>query len=62
MIEFLCALLFAVIVVGLIYWLVTQLPLSPPLKQIAQGLCIAILLFWVLKIAGMVGPAWRLPR
>jgi ABC-type siderophore export system fused ATPase/permease subunit len=46
-----------VIVLGLIYWLVTMLPLPEPFKQIAIVIIVVICLLYLLSMLfGMVGP------
>jgi len=58
MISLLFSLLIALIVVGIIYWIATLLPIPEPFKKIALALCLLILLIWVLNIVG-IGSSWR---
>lgn len=60
MIGILFTILIAVIVVGLVYWIVSMLPLPAVPKQIAMVVCALILLIWILNIIGFVGPTWRI--
>lgn len=47
-------LLIVVIVIGLVYWLVLQLPLPPPFKMIAQVIVVLVAIFWLLSLIGVV--------
>jgi len=47
-------LLIIVIVLGLLYWLVTLLPLPAPFKNIALVIVILIAIVWLLSVAGML--------
>jgi hypothetical protein len=53
-------LLVIVIVLGLVYWLVMQLPLPAPFKMIAQVIMILVAIFWLLGVAGMLPSRMRL--
>ncbi len=44
----LISLLIAIIVMGLMYWLITMLPLPQPFKQIATVILILICIVWLL--------------
>lgn len=44
----LLGLLFACIVCGLFYWIVSLLPIPSPFKRIAQVACALFLLAWIL--------------
>jgi hypothetical protein len=48
--PFLFSLLVMVIVLGLIYWLITMLPLPPPFKNIALVIIVVICLIYLLGI------------
>jgi heme A synthase len=55
--PFLFSLLVLVIVLGLIYWIVTLLPIPPPFKQVALVIVIVICLIYLLGILfGAVAP------
>lgn len=47
-------LLVMVIVAGILYWIVTLLPLPEPFKTIAIVIVILIILFWILGMVGMI--------
>jgi hypothetical protein len=57
----LVGLLVAVIVAGLIYWLITMLPLPAPFKTIAIVVFILICILWLLGGSGLIhtGPIFR---
>ena len=62
----LISLLVAVIVIGLLYWLITLLPLPDPFKKIVVVIFILIVIIWLLGFTGILGsgPYWgghRLP-
>jgi len=50
----LISLLILVIVCGLLWYLVSMLPLAAPFKTIAQVVVILIAIIWVLRVAGML--------
>jgi multisubunit Na+/H+ antiporter MnhB subunit len=55
--PFLFSLLVMVIVLGLIYWLMTMLPLPEPFKQIALAIVVMICLLYLLgMLFGMASP------
>jgi hypothetical protein len=49
----LITLLVAVIVAGILYWIVTLLPLPQPFKNIAICILLLIFLLWLLSFAGV---------
>jgi hypothetical protein len=55
-------LLVAVIVAGLIWWLLTMLPIPEPFKKIVLVLFILICIIWLLGFSGLVSPGWYGPR
>ncbi len=59
MIETLVSLLIVLIVAGLIWYIISLIPLPPPFKVIAQVVCGLILLLWLLNILGLFGVGWR---
>jgi hypothetical protein len=55
--PFLFSILVTVIVLGLIYWVVTMLPLPAPFKNIAIVIIVVICLLYLLSMLfGMTGP------
>lgn len=50
----LISLLVAVIVLGLVYWLVMMLPIPDPFRKIAQVIFIIIAIFVVLGVFGFI--------
>lgn len=57
MVATLISLLIAVVVLGLVLWIFTLIPLPHPFGKIAQVLIALIALFWILHIFGLV--PWR---
>jgi hypothetical protein len=51
-------LLVAVIVMGLLYWLVTLLPIPQPFKNIAIVIIVVICIIWLLSFTGLLGGYW----
>jgi hypothetical protein len=47
--------LVVVIIIGLLLWLVQQLPIAQPFKQIAMVVLIVICIIWLLSMLGGVG-------
>ena len=47
-------LLVVIIVLGLLYWLVTLLPLPAPFKPIALAVVVLIAIVWLLSFAGLL--------
>lgn len=47
-------LLVVIIVLGLLYWLVMQLPLPEPFRRIAQVIVVVILIIWLLNLVGLL--------
>jgi len=65
MISFLIWILILLIIMSLAWWILGQLPLPPPIKQVATiilvVICVIILIYMLLGLAG--GPApFHLPR
>lgn len=58
MIEILVTVLVVCLIVGVIYWIVTLLPIPTPFKQIAMAVCALILLIWLLNVIGVFGSPW----
>lgn len=58
MLSLLVMLLFALVVGSILYWIVSLLPLAPPLKQVALVIVALIVLVMVLHAFGVVGPRW----
>ena len=60
----LISLLITVIVLGLLYYCVTLLPLPEPFKKIATVIFILIAIVWLLGYTGVWGPQpyWGGPR
>ncbi len=59
MISLLVTILFAALVVGLIYWAITLLPIPAPFKQIGLVACILVFIIWLCNIFGVLGPGWH---
>lgn len=63
----LISLLVAVIVIGLIFWLLTMLPIPQPFLNIVKVILVVICIIWLLSFTGFLGggPYWgphnRLP-
>jgi hypothetical protein len=51
MISVLISLIIALIVLGLLYYVVTLLPLPAPFPRIIQILFVLILILWILQVA-----------
>ena len=55
--DFLFSILVLVIIMGLIYWVITLLPLPEPFKQIAVVIVVIICLLYLLSMLfGYAGP------
>jgi hypothetical protein len=54
----LITLLIAVIVAGLIYWLLTMLPIPQPFKNVVMIIFIVICIIWLLGVSGIAGSHW----
>lgn len=52
-------LLVAIIVMGLLYWLVTILPLPQPFKTVATVIVILICIIWLLSFTSFGGAYWH---
>lgn len=59
MISLLVALIFVVIVSGLLYSIAALLPIPAPFKNIAMICVLVICLLLILSAFGFVGPAWH---
>jgi hypothetical protein len=55
-IGFLVYLIIAVIIAGLLYWCLQQLPLPAPFKQVALVLLVCVFIIYLLWIASAVVP------
>lgn len=62
MISLLVSILVALLIMGVVYWFVTLLPLPDPFKKIGLAICVLIFLIIVLNIVGLIGEPWRAPR
>lgn len=51
----LIGLLVAVLIIGLIYWLITLIPLPDPFKTIVLVIFIIIVILWLLSSFGVLG-------
>jgi hypothetical protein len=61
----LISLLVAVVVIGLIWYLLTLLPIPDPFRTIVNVILILIVIIWLLGFAGMLpgyGPGWHSGR
>ena len=57
MIEFLVHLVVVLIVLGLLYWVLTMIPLPEPLRQIATVVIVVIFALWLVSVLlGWVPP------
>lgn len=54
----LVTLLVAVIIAGLIYWLLMQLPIPEPFKKVVLVIFIVICILWLLGYSGFGGQHW----
>lgn len=54
----LISLLVAVLVLGLIYWLITLLPIPDPFKKIVLVIFIIICIIMLLNMFGFIGTPW----
>jgi hypothetical protein len=54
----LITLLVAVIVIGLLYWIVQLMPLPQPFKNVALCIVLVIALLWLLSFAGVLPHGW----
>jgi hypothetical protein len=65
MIELLITVLIGLLIIGLLWWVVTMLPLPQPFAQIAQVVIVVLAVIWLIYVlmgvAGM-GPGLSLRR
>lgn len=58
MLELLITLLIVLIIIGLCWWVLSQIPLPPPIAQIAQVIfvviCAVVLIYFLLSFVGSV--------
>jgi hypothetical protein len=59
MLSLLVTLLLILIICGILYWVVTLLPLPQPFKQVATVIVLLIALLLVLNMFGIFGAPWR---
>ena len=50
----LVSLIVTLVILGLVMWLVNQLPIEPPFKQIIQVIVILVLILWLLGLVGLI--------
>jgi hypothetical protein len=53
----LISLLIAVIVIGLIFYVLSLLPIPQPWANIAKVILVVIVIIWLLGFVGMLGPS-----
>lgn len=46
-------LVIAIIVVGFVWWLIDQVPISPTFKKVAKGVLLFLFVLWVLGALGL---------
>lgn len=51
-------LLIALLICGVVYWIITLIPLPPPFQRIALVILLLIFLLWLLNMLGVM-PAWH---
>jgi hypothetical protein len=62
MISILVSLLILLIVLSLAYWIIGQLPLPPPVRQIATVIIVVIaVVFLIYFLMGIAGPGREFP-
>jgi len=49
------SLIITLIVAGLVYWLITLLPLPSPFPEIIKVIVILVLIVWILQLFGVLG-------
>lgn len=54
----LISLLVAIIIIGLIFYLLSVIPLPQPWLNIAKVLLVVIVIIWLLGFTGMFGTGW----
>ena len=57
----LISLLIAVIIIGLLFYVLSLLPIAQPWKNIATVILVVIVIIWLLGYIGAPGPAWNWP-
>jgi hypothetical protein len=56
----LVGLLVAILIIGLILWVISLLPLAPPIQRILQIVVVVFVLLWLISVFfGGVGPVLR---
>ncbi len=48
--------LIVLVVLGLVYWLITTLPIPDPFRTIIYVVMVLCLIIWLLSLIGVVGP------
>jgi hypothetical protein len=59
--EGLISIIVVLVVLGLVYWLITLLPIPEPFRTIIFVVIVIAMIFWLLSIVGMT-PSLRLPK
>jgi hypothetical protein len=64
MLELMLTLVIGLIIIGLLWWIVTQLPLPEPFGRIAQVVIVVLAVLWLIYVlmGAMPGGTVRLPR
>ena len=52
-------LLIGLLIIGLIYWAITQIPLPPPVRTVAYVVLVIIAIIWLLRLHGVWGGSTR---
>lgn len=50
----LISLLITIVIIGVLLWLITLIPMEPTMKKIAIGLAIVIVILWLLSSFGLL--------
>jgi len=56
MLSLLVSLLIGLIIVGLLWWVLQQIPLPPPIKQVANVVVIVIAVIWLIYVLMGLAP------
>jgi hypothetical protein len=62
MISILISLLIAVIVIGIVFFILSMLPVPQPWMNVAKAIVALILLLWIISMFYGVGPVYPLGR
>ena len=57
--SLLFGLIILIVIVGFLFWLLEKAPLAEPFRTIAKGICVFVLILYIIYVCGsLLGVSW----